>query len=77
MNRLNKTESAVFSYCMFSLFLKDSFFEIILCLMKAQVARKKVSLHNLFFVNYARFGAGNSLQYLICLNQNEYRHIRN
>ena len=26
MNRLNKTESAVFLYCMFSLFLKDPFF---------------------------------------------------
>ena len=26
MNRLNKTESAVFLYCRFSLFLKDPFF---------------------------------------------------
>ena len=26
MNRLNKTESAVFLYCRFSLFLKDLFF---------------------------------------------------
>ena len=30
MNRLNKTESAVFSYCTFSLFLKDSFFKIVI-----------------------------------------------
>ena len=29
MNRLNKTESAVFLYCRFSLFLKESFFQII------------------------------------------------
>ena len=29
MNRLNKTESAVFLYCRFSLFLKDPFFQII------------------------------------------------
>ena len=26
MNKLNKTESAVFLYCRFSLFLKDPFF---------------------------------------------------
>ena len=26
MNRLNKTDSAIFLYCRFSLFLKDSFF---------------------------------------------------
>ena len=31
MNRLNTTESAVFIYCHFSLFLKDPFFQIILC----------------------------------------------
>ena len=30
MNRLNETESAVFLYCRFSLFLKDPFFLIIL-----------------------------------------------
>ena len=29
MNRLNKTKSAVFLYCRFSLFLKDPFFQII------------------------------------------------
>ena len=29
INRLNKTESAVFLYCMFSLFLKDPLFQII------------------------------------------------
>ena len=29
MNRLNKTKSAVFLYCRFSLFLKDPFFKII------------------------------------------------
>ena len=29
MNRLNKTESAVFLYCWFSLFLKDPFLQII------------------------------------------------
>ena len=29
MNRLNKTESVVFIYCRFSLFLKDQFFQII------------------------------------------------
>ena len=29
MNRLNKTESAVFLYCRFSLFLTDQFFQII------------------------------------------------
>ena len=29
MNRLNKTESAVFLYCRFSLFLKDPFFQFI------------------------------------------------
>ena len=29
MNRLNKTESAVFEYCRFSLFLKVPFFQII------------------------------------------------
>ena len=29
MNRLNKTESDVFLYCRFSLFLKDPFFQII------------------------------------------------
>ena len=29
MNRLNKTESAVFLYCRFSLILKDPFFQII------------------------------------------------
>ena len=28
MNRLNKTESAVFLYCRFSLFLKDPFFPV-------------------------------------------------
>ena len=31
MTRLNKTESAVFLYCRFSLFLKDQFFQIIYC----------------------------------------------
>ena len=31
MNRLNKTESAVFLYCRFSLFLRDPFFQIIYC----------------------------------------------
>ena len=30
VNRLNKTESAVFLYCRFSLFLKDPVFQIIL-----------------------------------------------
>ena len=29
MNRLNKTQSAVFLYCRFSVFLKDPFFQII------------------------------------------------
>ena len=29
MNRLNKTESAVFLYCRLALFLKDPFFQII------------------------------------------------
>ena len=29
MNRLNKTETAVFLYCRFSLFMKDQFFQII------------------------------------------------
>ena len=29
MNRLNKTEPAVFKFCRFYLFLKDSFFQII------------------------------------------------
>ena len=29
MNRLNKTESVVLLYCRFSLFLKDTFFQII------------------------------------------------
>ena len=29
INRLNTTESAVFLYCRFSLFLKDPFFQII------------------------------------------------
>ena len=29
MNRLNKTESAVFIYCRFSIFPKDPFFQII------------------------------------------------
>ena len=29
VNRLNETESAVFSYCRFSLFLKEPFFQII------------------------------------------------
>ena len=29
MNRLHKTESAVFRYCRFSLFPKDPFFQII------------------------------------------------
>ena len=28
MNRLNKTKSAVFLYCRFSLFLKDQFFRL-------------------------------------------------
>ena len=31
MNRLNKTEPAVFLYCRFSLFLKDPIFQIIYC----------------------------------------------
>ena len=30
MNILNQTESAVFLYCRFSLFLKDPFFQVIL-----------------------------------------------
>ena len=30
MNRPNKTESAVFQYCRFSLLLKDPFFQILL-----------------------------------------------
>ena len=30
INRLNKTESAVFIYCRFSLFLKDPFFRQII-----------------------------------------------
>ena len=30
MSRLNKTESVIFLYCRFSLFLKDPFFQIIL-----------------------------------------------
>ena len=34
MNRLNKTESAVFLYSRFSLFLKDPFFQIIECIRK-------------------------------------------
>ena len=29
INRLNKTESAVFLYCRSSLFLKDPFFQVI------------------------------------------------
>ena len=29
MSRLNETESAVFLYCSFSLFLKDPFFSIV------------------------------------------------
>ena len=32
MNRLNKTESVVYLYCRFSVFLKDPFFQIILML---------------------------------------------
>ena len=35
MNRLNKTESAVFVYCRHSLFLKDLFFQIIYCVCHA------------------------------------------
>ena len=41
MNRLNITESAVFLFCRFSLFLKDPFFQIIL---KPQVALSAVHL---------------------------------
>ena len=33
MNRLNKTESAVFKYCSFSLLLKDPFFKMYLSSM--------------------------------------------
>ena len=33
MNRHNKTESAVFLYCRFSVFLKDPFFQIIYVLL--------------------------------------------
>ena len=37
MNRLNKTEPAVFLYCRFSLFLKDLFFQVILSLQGSTV----------------------------------------
>ena len=39
MNRLNKTESAVFLYCRFSVFLKDSFFQIISRLQQLSLCR--------------------------------------
>ena len=35
MNRLNKTESAVFVYGRFSVFLKDPFFQIIYSIINA------------------------------------------
>ena len=39
MNRLTKTESAVFLYCRFSLFQKDPFFEIIQRSQKLSLCR--------------------------------------
>ena len=39
MNRLNKTVSAVFLYCRFSLFLKDPFFQIIKLLFKCLLGK--------------------------------------
>ena len=35
--------------------------------MKAQITRMKINLPKLFFMNYVRAGASNSLQYLIWL----------
>ena len=39
MNRLYKTESAVFQYCRFSPFLKDPFFQIIYMFVGTQKNR--------------------------------------
>ena len=39
MNRLNKTESAVFLYCSFSLFLEDSFSRLLLVIVYSIVDR--------------------------------------
>ena len=51
MNRLNKTESAIFSICRFSLFLKDPFSQIIFrgrnscrCVMWSPVHRYSVDI---------------------------------
>ena len=33
--------------------------------MKAQITRKKINVHKLFFVNKVRAGTSNSMQYLI------------
>ena len=43
MYRLNKTESAVFVFCRFSLFLQDPFFQIILRINKAKSLSQTVN----------------------------------
>ena len=42
MNILNKTESAVFKYCRFFLFLKDLFFQIILNFELSELNKRKL-----------------------------------
>ena len=56
MNRLNKTESAVLLYCRFSLFLKDSFFQIIYIYRALQFSRT-TSLMSIYWYknNYFAF----------------------
>ena len=50
MNRLNKTESAVFLYCRFSLFLRDPFFHNLECVSIAYCVTKfKTVFQSLIF----------------------------
>ena len=45
MNKLNKTVSAVFLYCKFTLFLKDQFFQIISSLAGLGAYRSQCGLY--------------------------------
>ena len=59
MNRLNKTESAVFLYCRFSLFLKDPFFpeylEVVAAIVVLRGRVKHLRVHQYRFDIFSIF----------------------
>ena len=59
MNRLNKTESAVFLYCRFSLFMKDPFFQIIhiiyISLFKIHIICTSFYMFHIIYSSYHKY----------------------